>query len=122
MEEPKTTADGNFWDYISEKISDYNPELLDNCQDDFCTYLFLTKELSWDIPSALPCTHDREEPPMHHRTEEDIAFYRNRYPDLPNLIATVEWEVQWWKEATIHYKEVHGLDLTDTRINWSFDT
>lgn len=98
-----------FWDYISARIEDYDQRRLDNHQDDFVLYLDLTRRLSWDIPSAIFCAHLDREVPMHHRTEP------GEYPATNPLFYS-------WQELEAHFKEVHGLDLTDPRINWSFDT
>lgn len=84
-----------------------NPSLT---QDQAVDFLNSTRESSWDIPSALGslCSHpypDIDDFPMHRDTQ---AYWPNTFQPWPNI--------------DLHFKEVHHIDLSDFRINWSFDT
>jgi hypothetical protein len=97
---------GLFWDSITEFIEEIPFTDLDNDQDDFVLYMDLTRRLSWDIPSALSCPHpESDDVPMHR----DPVYWPEDFTDR-------------WPAIDQHHKEAHGLDLTDSRINWSFDT
>ena len=84
-------------------------------QRDFRTFMDLTKNLSWDIPSALMaiCAH---EVIMGEEWSEFGEFPMHREPQP-------YWDGQNpWPIIDRHFEEVHHLDLTDPQINWSFDT
>jgi len=100
-------GDNAFFDYISDKIQDYDISLINN-QDDLVLYLDLTRRLSWDIPSALPCNHLDLEIPMHRPAHDNYDKTNPLFHD--------------WDFIDSHFKFIHHLDLTDSRINWSFDT
>ena len=93
--------------YIGQAIADYDLtfDKFNNRQDSFKLYLFFTKELSWDIDSAL--AHDCTKDPDWNNP--DIMYEPN--PEDPTD-----------KRIIDHFKELHGLDLLDPTINWSFDT
>lgn len=79
-------------------------------QDQLIDFLETARQASWDIPSAFMalCDHPSldKEVPMHRDTSS--------YPSMV-LFNT-------WPFIDRHFLTVHGLDLTDHRINWSFDT
>jgi hypothetical protein len=80
-------------------------------QEDMETFLRLTKESSWDIPSALGSLCDHVEDPA------------TNYGDFYMHINPANWDDDEELEAlAIHFKDVHSLDLTVPDINWSFDT
>jgi len=76
-------------------------------QEDLELWLELTRRMSWDIPSALPCDHTL--------LDEDGNIFDTGYvmhrddPGFDTILVP-------------HFKEVHHLDLTSDKINWSFDT
>lgn len=89
---------------ITDCLADIPFSLFDNDQDLFNQYLETTRTSSWDIASAL----------SHNDFDTDIMYNPNGHlghpPDKEDL------------EAIDHFREIHGLDLSDPRINWSFDT
>jgi hypothetical protein len=100
-------ADEDLFDQLNDFLLNYDTSKLINDQENFVLWMDLTQRLSWDIPSALPFDIPGDkEAPMHRDTKD---YFDN------DLIA--EWEA-----IDRHYKENYGLDLTDHRINWSFDT
>jgi hypothetical protein len=115
--------DFDFFDYISDCLQNYDLSKLDNNQEDFFRYMDLCRNYAWDIPSAMPCDHLNDlgidDFPMHHYTGADLPEYRLNYP---KLLPYVEEAIEVWKKITIHFKDIHGLDLTDSAINWNFDT
>lgn len=130
MDDPFTASglrdndpDYDFFDYISDCLQNYNLSKLDNHQNDFVYYLDLCRSHAWDIPSAMPCDHlddlQIDDFPMHHYTEADLPEYSR---DWPSLLPHVEGAIEIWKRLNDHFKLIHGLDLTDDRINWNFDT
>ena len=98
----------DFWEEFSEFLGNFDTSRLDNDQDNFNLYMELTRMASWDIPSALPCNHQDREIPMHRPAYDD-------YDEKNELFVS-------WKELDKHFKEVHGINLQDKKINWSFDT
>jgi hypothetical protein len=111
--------DYDFFDYISDCLQNYDLSKLDNNQEDFIRYMDLCRNYSWDIPSALPCDHlddiGIDDFPMHHRNWADPQQY-------PNLASYVLADNHAWDIIDLHFKDIHGLDLTDPAINWNFDT
>jgi len=79
-------------------------------QDELVEFLEITREQSWDIPSAMMHLCDQD--------YSDDAGYE--FPMHRNGLWPIE-EAAWPKIA-VHFKEVHGLDIDDLMINWSFDT
>lgn len=75
-------------------------------QDQFVRLLDIYRRAAWDIPSALAalCPDYNDAIPMHRDFD--------RYPEHRPL----------WDHLDTHFEEAHDLDLTDSRINWSFDT
>lgn len=85
-------------------------------QAQFVIFLNLCRNASWDIPSALllicdhtPLFSDKDFPrfdlfPMHR---EPQSYWDNLNP---------------WPIIDSHFKDIHNLDLTDSHINWNFDT
>jgi hypothetical protein len=113
-------------DALSNFLQEYDTDLLNNNQEDFLLYLDTARNLAWDIPSAFPCDHLQDlglefgdEAPMHHYVEADLDEFKKKWP---SLVPGVKAAIKFWEAANIHFKEVHGLDLTDDRINWQFDT
>lgn len=102
---PRTQADDLF-DQLNDLLTNYDPSRLDHDQENFILYLDIARRISWDIPSALGCDHIDKELPMHRHTD-----------DYPSMLLFAEWNF-----IDDHYKDIHGLDLKDSRINWSFDT
>lgn len=109
------------WDALEDKIAEA-PVFDDLTQDQMVKFLEHTRMNSWDIPSALMsiCSH----------LEEDEYFWMHRpiykwvgpHSDVKNFIVDDEATHKAWDPADAHFKEVHGWDMTDKRINWSFDT
>lgn len=81
---------------------------MDNNQGNFEAFMDWARSNSWDIPSALlsVCSHDIDE-----TNGGDFFMHRSAL-----------WGDNDWTDIDRHFKEVHGLDLTSDRINWSFDT
>lgn len=77
-------------------------------QDQFVRLFEIYRNDSWDIPSALMAICSGLTIAILHRDTKD-------YPRPNSLIA--DWDI-----VDLHFKIVHRLDLTDHRINWSFDT
>lgn len=91
-------------------------------QDQLVHFLKLTRELAWDIPSALSavCSHlDMDEYYFMHRIpKEEAKKSVEKYGEGGYHPASVAD----WEPADKHFKEVHGWDMNDERINWEFDT
>lgn len=91
-------------------------------QDQMITFLELTRNMSWDIPSALMqlCSHlDGEEYFMHRVSDKEKADMG--YPRADSAYQGPA-SVSEWSVVDNHFKEVHGWDMNDKRINWEFDT
>lgn len=105
------------WDQMQKTENKLHEEydLQDLSQDQVVQYLDLAQRSSWDIPSALMglCGHLDEDEYfwMHRGSDEERAAHPNLYP-----------AAEQWEPADKHFKEEHGWDLKDKRINWSFDT
>lgn len=86
-----------------------NHSLDDLTQDQMVKFLDLTRNMSWDIPSALMalCSH----------LDADEYYYMHR----PAMEYSGGFQGNW-EPADKHFKEVHGWDMDDPRIDWSFDT
>jgi len=100
----------DLWDQTNEFLVNYDTSALDNDQDNLVLYMELARLLSWDIPSTMPCDHFDREIPMHRDTSR---YYRGAKADLQ----FIDWPV-----IDDHFSKEHGLDLSDKRINWDFDT
>ena len=74
-------------------------------QDQMIRFLALAQKMSWDIPSALMtlCSHLDDEHYFMHR---------------PPMFGPEDG----WDHADKHFEEVHGWNMNDERIDWSFDT
>ena len=96
----------------------YGMDNVELTQDELIEWLTGTANHSWDIPSALGmiCSHlDIDAFPMHHRDWADPKEY-------PSLASYVMADNAQWDILDHHFAQEHSLDLTDERINWSFDT
>lgn len=98
---------------LNDLLLDIGPGELDNDQDNFVLFLDLARRNAWDLPSALGCDHD--------------IFDRTEFPNFDITPMHREPQSYWdglnpWPIIDRHFAEVHSLDLTDKRINWSFDT
>jgi hypothetical protein len=105
------SLDNDLWNQLNSFFSDFDCTTLDNDQDNFRLYLDFTRQLSWDIPSALPFTPFDSDLPY-----KEVPMHR------PADYATPTSIFYTWAELDSYYKTTHGLDLNDPSINWSFDT
>lgn len=114
-----TAEEEHLLEVAEDWISTYFPP--HPTQDEAVQLLEAARNASWDIPSILGtiCQHQTltiyNDFPMHHRNWADPN-------DYPNLRDYVEADNGAWDLIDQHFKEVHHIDLTDERINWSFDT
>jgi len=97
----------DFFDYINQALDNFDASTI-NDQPNLILFLDLCQRLSWDIPSAIGsfCSHIDLEIPMHRDTSS--------YPSMDLF--------HDWAFIDRHFFDLHGLDLTDRHINWSFDT
>lgn len=84
-------------------------------QDQFIHFMDLALNDSWDIPSALGTI-------CHH-----TVFDPKDFPNFDIFPMHREPQSYWddlnpWPLIDLHFKDIHGLDLADPRINWHFDT
>mgnify|MGYP003577598856 CR=1 FL=1 len=116
MEKEADGKDADFRDNmyveVANKMADLDLSGLN--QDQMLRFMNWSREAAWDIPSALMslCMHP----------EMDEHFYMHRGTGEEHEKYTTWASLKEWEVADKHFKEEHGLDLKDTRINWSFDT
>lgn len=115
-EAPEDEHDTDEWWEKKNQLEDsLNPELFS--QDDLVRFLDVARRSSWDIPSALMfvCGHlDGDEYFWMHRPhlrKGADPYDESKWDDLSK-----------WEPADKHFLEVHGWNLKDERIDWSFDT
>lgn len=97
--------------FIGSFLSRLPHNYFNNDQRQFIDYLDLCRESAWDIASALSHSCSTDE-----GFSTDIMYNPNNPPTGSKVLNEEDQEV------IDHYREVHGIDLTDHRINWSFDT
>ena len=105
------------WDELEAKVEETvtNHDLDGLSQDQMVKFLDLTRNMSWDIPSALGalCSHlDIDEYYFMHRPAWKWNEETKHHEDDEDL----------WVPADTHFKEVHDWDMSDKRIDWGFDT
>lgn len=116
------------WQAVEQKMDELmrDHELNDFTQDQMIKFLDLTRNMSWDIPSALMalCSHLDEDEYyfMHRLTAEERKKYDEKYPQPAPSGWAGPAGPDRWAPADKHFTEVHGWDMSDKRINWSFDT
>lgn len=101
--------------YLSFRQPDFN-------QGHLIIFLDIVRHYSWDIPSALgTLCYDPDIYaliPMHSLSWA-VDPSNEKYPGLADFFNRTK---EAWDRIIPHFKDHHNLDLTDTRINWSFDT
>lgn len=99
------------WKAVEDKVNEAEQKLNfdDLTQDQMVKFLDLARNMSWDIPAALGelCSH----------LDMDEYYYMHR----PAMKYSDGFQGDW-EPADNHFKEVHGWDMNDKRIDWSFDT
>lgn len=101
------------WDRDNERLSNEDPRTIQT-QEDLVVWLESRRQMSWDIPSALPFTPYGDDPDIYDYGE--VPMHR------PADYATSDSIFYSWDNLDEYYRNVYGLDLKDERINWSFDT
>lgn len=99
-------------DNIERQFSDTIADLpYPTTQDEMILYLEITKEDAWDISSALshPC-------PTHPNGFFSTDIMYN--PNGDEYRTTDEED----RIVIDHFRDIHAIDLTDPKINWSFST
>jgi hypothetical protein len=102
----------DFLDSLDDQFQDHLADLpFPTTQDELLLYLDLCREDSWDIASALP----------HPCPTEPNGFFHTDIMYNPN---GDQYRTQDEEDRLViaHFKDIHNLDLTDEKINWSFDT
>ena len=99
-----TSYDSDFFDKANYFLSDFDASTIHD-QSNLCLYLEFCRLISWDIPSALASL-------CSHLDLDDYFMHR------PAILTFGDG----WTTLDRHFFDIHNLDLTDQKINWSFDT